>query len=56
MGFIVWDSNGRIYAVGCSSLDTYMEPVVAETSAALRAVELYRSRGFSNVWLEGDSL
>jgi len=56
MGFIVRDSNGRVYATGSFFLDTCMDPVVVETIAALRAVEYCHNRGFSNIILEGDLL
>jgi hypothetical protein len=56
MEFIVRDSNGRVYVVGSFSLGTCMDPIVAKTIAALRAVEYCRNRGFLNIILEGDSL
>jgi hypothetical protein len=56
MGFIVRDSNGRVYAAGSFFLDTCMDPVVVEIIAALRAVEYCHNRGFSNIILEGDLL
>ncbi|XP_062152086.1 uncharacterized protein LOC133860513 [Alnus glutinosa] len=56
IGFIVRDSNGLPYAAGSFSLKTLLDPIVAEALAALRALEFCRSRGYSNIMLEGDSL
>lgn len=48
MGFIVWDSNGRVYAAGCSSLDTCMEPVLAEAEVSqMSGWKVTRYRWFS---------
>lgn len=37
-------------------MNTLMDPVAAEALVVLRALEFCRSRGFSNIMLEGDSL
>ncbi|XP_062145914.1 uncharacterized protein LOC133853906 [Alnus glutinosa] len=55
-GFLVRDSNGKVFdAVNCS-MDSFGGPVVAESMAALRAAEFCRDRGLDNIILEGDSL
>jgi hypothetical protein len=54
--FIVWDSNGLIYASGSLSMKTLMDPIVAEAFAALRALEFCRNKCYSNIMLKGDSL
>jgi hypothetical protein len=53
-GFLVRDSNGKVFdAVSCS-MDSFGEPVVAESMAALRAVTFCRYRGLDNIifWKE----
>jgi ribonuclease HI len=55
-GLLVRNSNGLIYATGSLSMRTLMDPVAVKAFVALRALEFCRSRGYSNIMLEGDSL
>jgi hypothetical protein len=56
LGFIVRYSNGMVYTASSFSVKTCTEPVAVESFATLRAVEFCRSRGLTNIILEGDSL
>jgi ribonuclease HI len=53
---IVRDTNEKIYATSSSSVQASMEPVVAESMAALQAVDFCRGRGLVKIVLEFDSL
>jgi hypothetical protein len=53
---IVRDDHGRVHAAVCKTLDTYQEPVIGESLAALQAVEFSRDLGLQDVIFEGDSV
>jgi ribonuclease HI len=53
---MVPDSNGKIVAASSSSLHASVVSVVAESIAAVHAVEFCHGRGFQKIVLEGDSL
>lgn len=55
-GLIERDSNGHVHATASYSVDAWVEPVVAEALAALRAAEFCQNRGLERIILEGDSL
>lgn len=55
-GLIVRDTNGHMHAAACYTVEAWVEPVIAEALAALRAVEFCRNRGMDCIVLEGDSL
>jgi ribonuclease HI len=55
-GYIVRDSHGLVVATACHSMRFLTDPIIAESLAALRAVEFCRNRGFSHIILEGDYL
>ena len=56
LGFIVHDDHGRVHGAVCKTLDTYQEPVIGDSLAALQAVEFSRDLGLQDVIFEGDSL
>jgi len=56
IGIIVRDTNGNIFAASSSSILANVEPVVAESMAALHAIEFCCGRGLIKIILEGDSL
>jgi hypothetical protein len=56
IGVMAPNSNGKIVAASSSSLHASVALVVAESMAALHAVEFCHGRGFQKIVLEGDSL
>jgi ribonuclease HI len=56
VGVIVCDDHGRVHAAVSKTLDTFHEPVLGESFAALHAVEFCRDLGLREVIFEGDSL
>lgn len=49
-GYIVRDSTGMVDAAVCHSVESLAELVIAESLAALRAVEFCRNRGFHKLF------
>jgi hypothetical protein len=49
VGVIVRDDHGRVHAAISKTLNTYQEPVVGESLAALQAVEFSRDLGLQDV-------
>jgi trehalose-6-phosphatase len=58
MGFgcIIRDYQGTVIAAASFPSDSLVEPVLAETLAALRAAKFCRNRGLQIFIMEGDSL
>jgi hypothetical protein len=54
MGAIVRDSDGKVIAMMCDTLDLIQDPVLAETLAARCVVELSLLLGIRKIILEGD--
>jgi hypothetical protein len=56
LGFIMRDSNGKVSAIASYSMDSLVEPVVAETLVALGVVKFFWNQGLEKIILESDSL
>jgi ribonuclease HI len=56
LGAIVRDERGEFVEAETNYLKMQVEPVVAESLAALRALNLCTERGYQNVIMEGDAL
>lgn len=56
VGIIVRENKGQVHAAYSKTILSMREPVVAEATGALFAVEFSRDLGIQDVDLEGDSL
>jgi hypothetical protein len=55
VGVIARDYSGHVKAALCSTLPFVLDPIVAKSLRARRALEFGRCLGFSSIVLEGDA-
>jgi len=56
IGLVIKDFNGKVYAAASHVVDFLTDPIVRESMAALKAVEICKNMRLDKIMVEGDSL